>query len=52
MYTPFLPPSAPAAVAFTGVSVVLEVVVAALLLLGGLLLMRMGARRKRDRVDH
>lgn len=50
MYTPFIPATPP--LAFTGVSVILEVVLASLLVLGGLLLTRLGARRKRDRVDH
>ncbi len=48
MYVPF-PPMPPPQLAFTGVSVVLEVVVASLLLLGGLLLLRLGARRTRNR---
>lgn len=49
MYVPFVPPGTP--LAMTGVSVILEVVVAAFLVLGGLVVLRMGSRRgKRDRV--
>lgn len=49
MYGPFLPPAPP--LALTGVSVVLEVVLASLMLLGGLLLLRIGVRGNRTRVS-
>ncbi|MGI9092269.1 MAG: hypothetical protein ACR2FF_02230 [Mycobacteriales bacterium] len=48
MYPP-IPPSPP--LAPTGVNVVLDVVLASLLLLGGLLVLRLGVRRKPDRPD-